>query len=192
MTMTKDQGQTILHPVHSAFALVLVVDVGGLRRTSRQPAARSKRMMRGNFSIFPEVIRKSRVHSSSSMTSTSPLAFKRTKAKPAQRTRQPSPNSDAESPVTATVDESPSTLAMKFKNKVKKRPKARLSFGGDEDEVCVCISHWDIANLYVFTKESGGEVFQVKKSNLSRKLTLGKHPSSVRFYLHSRAETNYR
>jgi GC-rich sequence DNA-binding factor len=75
------------------------------------------------------------------MTSTHPLAFKRTKAKPAQRTRQPSSDIDAEISSTAAVDESPSTLATKLKNKVKKRPKARLSFGGDEDEVCVCISH---------------------------------------------------
>ncbi|RDB19034.1 GC-rich sequence DNA-binding factor 2 [Hypsizygus marmoreus] len=96
------------------------------------------------------------------MASTPPVIFKRTKGKPAQRTRQTSPENEPRTGAAATRDESPSTLATKLKNKVKKRPKSRLSFGGDEDE-----------------ESGGGEVFQVKKSNLSRKLALGTHPASV-------------
>ncbi|KAF5375932.1 hypothetical protein D9615_008279 [Tricholomella constricta] len=95
---------------------------------------------------------------SPAMDSTPPVIFKRTKAKPGQRTRQASPEHDAEK---AAGDDSPSTLATKLKNKVKRaKPKSQLSFGGDDEE-------------------TGGEVFQVKKSNLSRKLALGKHPASV-------------
>ncbi|KAF8073909.1 nineteen complex-related protein 2-domain-containing protein [Lyophyllum atratum] len=96
------------------------------------------------------------------MDSTPPVIFKRTKAKSAQRTRQGSPEDGAEGTADATLADSPSTLATKLKNKVKRaKPKSRLSFGGNDDE------------------EGGGEVFQVKKSNLSRKLALGTHPASV-------------
>ncbi|TFK40869.1 nineteen complex-related protein 2-domain-containing protein [Crucibulum laeve] len=93
------------------------------------------------------------------MASTPPLIFKRTKSKPAQRTRQPSPGDDTGTTQGENADDSPSTLATKLKNKVKRaKPKSRLSFGGDDEE-------------------GGGEVFQVKKSNLSRKLALGTHPA---------------
>ncbi|KAG6902530.1 hypothetical protein C0995_015348 [Termitomyces sp. Mi166 len=93
------------------------------------------------------------------MDSPSPVIFKRSKGKPAQRGRQTAENDD-EFPAQETGEESPSTLATKLKNKVKRAKKSRLSFGGDDEE-------------------SGGEVFQVKKSNLSRKLALGTHPASV-------------
>ncbi|PCH39872.1 hypothetical protein WOLCODRAFT_97929 [Wolfiporia cocos MD-104 SS10] len=92
-----------------------------------------------------------------------PVVFKRTKSKPAQRARITAPED-----VTDTAghdgapeaEESPSALATKLKKKLKTRekPKPHLSFGGEE--------------------EGEGEVFQVKKSSLSRKLTLGKHPAS--------------
>jgi GC-rich sequence DNA-binding factor len=137
--------------------------------------------MRGKFSEFFEVIQKSRVTFSESMTSTPSVIFKRTKAKTAQRTRQSSPDNATETAGTETGDDSPSTLATKLKNRIKKKPKSRLSFGGDE-EVGVRIAHKDIVLILWFSvKESGGEVFQVKKSHLCQKLALGKHPSSVRF-----------
>ncbi|KAA1469958.1 GCFC-domain-containing protein [Dentipellis sp. KUC8613] len=89
----------------------------------------------------------------------SPIIFKRTKAKHTQRARE----TPAETPVEQPKGEeepSPSSLATKVRNKAKQRakPKSNLSFGGEED--------------------GGEEIFQVKKSSLSRKLTLGKHPAS--------------
>ncbi|CCL98857.1 uncharacterized protein FIBRA_00863 [Fibroporia radiculosa] len=91
-----------------------------------------------------------------------PVIFKRTKSKPAQRSRVSTPDVEDGSVTpgeTADVEESPSVLATKLKKKIKSRekPKSKLSFGADE--------------------EGDGEVFQVKKSSLSRKLTLGKHPA---------------
>lgn len=97
--------------------------------------------MRGNFSKLLEVIQKSRAPMPVMTPSTSPVIFKRAKAKTAQRIRHSPPDNDTETAATATAEESPSTLATKFKNKVKKRSKSRLSFGGDEDEVCVCNAH---------------------------------------------------
>ncbi|KAF8726431.1 hypothetical protein AX14_004859 [Amanita brunnescens Koide BX004] len=86
------------------------------------------------------------------------VIFKRTKAKPAVRTRptSPEPTKDQEDP-----EDAPITLATKIKNKVKKsRPKSKLSFGDEEEE-------------------GDGEVFQVKKSSLSRKLALGKNAAAM-------------
>ncbi|OCH90931.1 hypothetical protein OBBRIDRAFT_563603 [Obba rivulosa] len=90
-----------------------------------------------------------------------PVIFKRTKSKPVTRGRTSTPDitdatADSEGP---DVEDSPSTLATKLKKKSRTKLKSRLSFGGDE-------------------LEGEGEVFQVKKSNLSRKLTLGTHPAS--------------
>ena len=65
------------------------------------------------------------------MDSTSPVIFKRTKAKSAGRTRptSPEPSKDGGDP-----EDPPVTLATKVKNKVKKsRPKSKLSFGGEEE-----------------------------------------------------------
>lgn len=75
------------------------------------------------------------------MASTSPVIFKRTKAKTAVRARQSSPDNNAETAGTEAGDDSPRTLATKLKNKVKKKPRSRLSFGGDDDEVCVHNAH---------------------------------------------------
>ncbi|KII90784.1 hypothetical protein PLICRDRAFT_52485 [Plicaturopsis crispa FD-325 SS-3] len=87
-----------------------------------------------------------------------PIAFKRTKSKPVLRARAKSPDSN-ESTDAPGGEDSPSTLATKLKSKVKRaKAKSRLSFGGED--------------------EGEEEVFQVKKSNLSRKLALGKHPAS--------------
>ncbi|KAF6755800.1 nineteen complex-related protein 2-domain-containing protein [Ephemerocybe angulata] len=98
------------------------------------------------------------------MSSSTPLIFKRSgKAKP-QRARQPTPEVDDnvnESETTESREDSPSTVAAKLKNKVKKaRTKSRLSFGAEEEE-------------------GEGEVFQIKKSKLSKSLTLGKLASNV-------------
>ncbi|KAJ7079818.1 nineteen complex-related protein 2-domain-containing protein [Mycena belliarum] len=88
--------------------------------------------------------------------STAPVFFKR-KVKPA-KARQSSPEPESND----TANDSPSTLATKLKAKAKRaKPKSRLSFGADDDE-----------------NEGGGEVFKVKKSNLSQRLSLGTHPSN--------------
>ncbi|KAJ7784341.1 nineteen complex-related protein 2-domain-containing protein [Mycena metata] len=89
------------------------------------------------------------------MSDSTPLFFKR-KSKPTVRPRASSPEPESND----TGNESPSTLATRLKNKAKRaKPKSRLSFGADDDE-------------------GGGEVFKVKKSNLSQRLSLGTHPSS--------------
>ncbi|KAF8171926.1 nineteen complex-related protein 2-domain-containing protein [Mycena galopus ATCC 62051] len=103
--------------------------------------------------------------------SDSPLIFKR-KSKPA-RARQSSPEPESND----TANESPSTLATRLKNKAKRaKPKSRLSFGADDDEVCVLNAPKD--SMLIVGKESGGEVFKVKKSNLSQRLSLGTHSSN--------------
>ncbi|KAF9026128.1 GCFC-domain-containing protein [Hymenopellis radicata] len=92
---------------------------------------------------------------------------KRVKSKPANRSKNVSDEEDAAisasaATETATGSDSPSTLATKLKDRAKKsRPKSRLSFGGAEDE-----------------EEGSDDIFQVKKSKLSRKLTLGKSKHS--------------
>ncbi|KAI0373663.1 GCFC-domain-containing protein [Pilatotrama ljubarskyi] len=83
-----------------------------------------------------------------------PVIFKRTKSKPAQRGRVSTPETDA-APTTGTeadADESPSVVAAKLKKKSRAKAKSTLSFGGEEEE--------------------GGEVFKLKKSNLSRNIAL--------------------
>ena len=71
-----------------------------------------------------------------SADSTQPLIFKRNKSKPTGRARQTSPENDTDANTSATAQDSPSTLATKLKNKVKRmKPKSRLSFGAEEDEV---------------------------------------------------------
>ncbi|KAI0269805.1 nineteen complex-related protein 2-domain-containing protein [Gloeopeniophorella convolvens] len=93
--------------------------------------------------------------------SDSSVIFKRTKSKPKQRARD-TPGDAAEQPTDVAEDEpSPSAVASKIKNKAKQRakPKTSLSFGGDEEE-------------------GDGEAFKIKKSNLSQKLSLGRHPTS--------------
>ncbi|KAJ7643933.1 nineteen complex-related protein 2-domain-containing protein [Roridomyces roridus] len=88
------------------------------------------------------------------MSDSSPLIFKR-RSKPAARTRPSSPEPESND----MANESPSTLVTKIKKRAK--PKSRLSFGTEEEE------------------EGGTEVFKVKKSNLSQRLSLGTHPSNV-------------
>jgi GC-rich sequence DNA-binding factor len=119
--------------------------------------------------------------------SDSPVIFKRSKPKPGQRAREKSPDTnDAASDVTSQAgDESPITLASKLKNKAKRsKPKSRLSFGGDDDtEVCVFTDLGGPVLIGVCGMEGSGELFQVKKSNLSQKLKLGSHPSSPAYIL---------
>ncbi|KAJ3784612.1 nineteen complex-related protein 2-domain-containing protein [Lentinula aff. detonsa] len=98
--------------------------------------------------------------------------FKRSKSKPTHRTRALSPEDDISqstqgtepaetgTDVDATTEglDSPLSAVKKFKDRTKKsRPKSRLSFGAEEDD-----------------EASGGEVFKLKKSKLSRNLTLSK------------------
>jgi len=68
------------------------------------------------------------------------VIFKRkSAAKPAGRARQASPDHDTTEP--NATDDSPSTLATKLKKKIQRaKPKSRLSFGGEEEEVC-CLFH---------------------------------------------------
>ncbi|KAJ3854000.1 nineteen complex-related protein 2-domain-containing protein [Lentinula lateritia] len=98
--------------------------------------------------------------------------FKRSKTKPTQRNRS-LPEDDIAEPTTETagigtdVDlttdlESPLLAVKKFKDRTKKsQPKSRLSFSAEEDD-----------------ETSGGEVFKLKKSKLSRNLTLSKHSTN--------------
>ncbi|KAF8827789.1 hypothetical protein HHX47_DHR4000028 [Lentinula edodes] len=95
--------------------------------------------------------------------------FKRSKTKPTQRNRGlPEDDiADERSPAAETAgtgtdadlttdSESPILAVKKFKDRTKKsQPKSRLSFGAEEDD-----------------ETSGGEVFKLKKSKLSRNLTL--------------------
>ncbi|KAG0704255.1 GCFC-domain-containing protein [Suillus ampliporus] len=89
--------------------------------------------------------------------------FKKPKSRLTPRAREKSPEdiSRTTSEKGDSTEESPIALAAKLKNKAKRiKPKSTLSFGGDEEA-------------------GDGEVFQVKKSNLSQKLTLGAHPANV-------------
>ncbi|KAI0631928.1 nineteen complex-related protein 2-domain-containing protein [Trametes polyzona] len=86
-----------------------------------------------------------------------PVIFKRTKSKPSQRARATTSEVDT-APTTGTeadgeADESPSAVAAKLKKKTRAKARSTLSFGGDEEE-------------------GGGEVFKLKKSNLSRNIAL--------------------
>lgn len=107
----------------------------------------------------------------------SPIMFKRKGARNTQRARltdsEPGTPSEAGSDTAGTGEDSPSVLAAKLKNKLKTRnkPKSKLSFGADED-VRGCIPPVNCTNIVC--KEGDGEVFKVKKSNLSRKIALGK------------------
>ncbi|EIN12920.1 hypothetical protein PUNSTDRAFT_97886 [Punctularia strigosozonata HHB-11173 SS5] len=95
--------------------------------------------------------------------SDAPVIFKRTKSKVAQRARTSNAENNEENPPDDDSSESPSTLATKLKKKARSKTKSRLSFGGPDEDV----------------SEGDGDVFQVKKSNLSRKLTLGKASSPL-------------
>ncbi|KAI0036544.1 nineteen complex-related protein 2-domain-containing protein [Vararia minispora EC-137] len=89
-----------------------------------------------------------------------PIVFKRKSSKPTHRTREAEASADtAEVSAAPAAVESTASLVNKVKNKAKQRtkPRSNLSFGGEEEE---------------------GEAFKVKKSSLSQKLTLGKHPAS--------------
>ncbi|TFK73624.1 hypothetical protein BDN72DRAFT_893804 [Pluteus cervinus] len=66
------------------------------------------------------------------MASSSPVIFKRSKARGTQRARPASPD---EKEVAAQEDETPSAFAAKLKNKSKKsKIKSKLTFGGEEEE----------------------------------------------------------
>lgn len=106
--------------------------------------------VRGKITV-PRTSCRSHVDSAQArMTSPPPLIFKRTKSKPAQRKRDASPEDVAirekkeNTEKGGDSEESPSILAAKLKSKVKKnKAKSKLSFGGDDDEVCnwsVCLS----------------------------------------------------
>ncbi|CAA7262911.1 unnamed protein product [Cyclocybe aegerita] len=96
----------------------------------------------------------------SAMNSPAPVIFKRNKGKPKPREKETVPSVSADDG-SETLEDSPSTLATKLKKKIQKaKPKSRLSFGGDEEE-------------------GDGEVFKVKKSSLSKKMSLGIHPATV-------------
>ncbi|KAG2057874.1 hypothetical protein BDR06DRAFT_1005001 [Suillus hirtellus] len=89
--------------------------------------------------------------------------FKKPKSKLTPRGREKSPEdtSQTTSGNGETVEESPIALASRLKNKAKRtKPKSTLSFGGDEEA-------------------GDGEVFQLKKSSLSQKLSLNAHPANV-------------
>ncbi|KAF8551693.1 GCFC-domain-containing protein [Imleria badia] len=85
------------------------------------------------------------------------VVFKKSASRPAQRARDVDADVDSE-PSTA---DTPLSLASRLKSKAKRaQPKSRLSFGVDDEAA----------------EEPS---FQIKKSSLSRKLTLGSHPACV-------------
>ncbi|KAL4245564.1 Intron Large complex component GCFC2-like protein [Abortiporus biennis] len=96
------------------------------------------------------------------MTDIGPVSFKKSRAKRTQRPREADSDVGTSEIASESTDDSPSTVAAKLKNKQKARirPKSKLSFGVDEEE-------------------GDGEVFQVKKSNLSQKLSSRKLSSNV-------------
>lgn len=142
--MMKVQVPTVQDLMLSAFVLVLVVDADDLHWTfsSGDDAWEIFQITRSHSKVTCLIFK--------TMTSTPPVVFKRTKVKTAQRTRQSSPDNDTDNAITATGDDSPSTLATKLKNKVKKKPKSRLSFGGDEDEVYGCTTHQKFVLIWGF------------------------------------------
>jgi len=108
-----------------------------------------------------------------------PVIFKRTKFKANQRAREGSQQDAREQPARTTEDEpSPSAVASKIKNKAKQRtkPKTSLSFGAEEE-----VSQYATSFLNPHRRLQGGneEVFKIKKSSLSQKLTLRQHPAST-------------
>jgi GC-rich sequence DNA-binding factor len=110
--------------------------------------------------------------------SDSPVIFKRSKFKANQRAREEPQQNAQEQPVQSTEDEpSPSTLASKIRNKARQRtkPKTSLSFGVEEE-----VSQHDASalNLHRLSQEGSEEVFKIKKSSLSQKLTLHQRPAS--------------
>lgn len=112
--------------------------------------------------------------STTTIMSDSSVVFRRTKSKPTARARAQSPDANDTGSDQNSQTDSPITLASKLKNKAKRaKPKSRLSFGGDDDaEVCV-LNDLKEFMLMGAGLEGDGEVFQVKKSNLSQKLKLG-------------------
>ncbi|KAI5980724.1 GCFC-domain-containing protein [Pisolithus albus] len=88
------------------------------------------------------------------------LVFKKSKARPGQRTREAEEETVEEVDV---VDQSPISIASsKAKNKAKRaKAKSKLSFGGGDED------------------DADAGTFQLKKSSLSRKLTLGTHPANA-------------
>lgn len=111
--------------------------------------------------------------------------FKRSKTR-AIRTRELSPtgNANDETPVPSA---SPSTLAAKLKKQHKERakPKARLSFGGDEEVGMFPLEPALFSLMIIGEQEANGEAFQVKKSSLSRKLKLGSSVTSGCEFCHN-------
>ncbi|KAH9980300.1 nineteen complex-related protein 2-domain-containing protein [Lactifluus volemus] len=96
--------------------------------------------------------------------SDTPVIFKRSKFKANQRAREELPQDVQEQQVQSVEDEpSPSAVASKIRNKAKQRvkPKTSLSFGGAEEE------------------EGNEQVFKIKKSSLSQKVSLRQHSSSL-------------
>lgn len=95
----------------------------------------------------------------------SPVFKKRAKARPGSAARD---GSGAEPELAA--DASPDTLAAKVKKASRVKPKSRLSFGADEDEVRRRSHRERILMCALSAQEGAGDKFQVKKSALSRKV----------------------
>lgn len=95
--------------------------------------------------------------------SDSPIVFKRTKSKPATRTRA----AGESQPEVADSEDAPSTIATKLKKQIKTRakPKTQLSFGGEE-EVRIRLS---CKNSYL----RGGRRVRVKYSRSKSQILAG-------------------
>jgi GC-rich sequence DNA-binding factor len=106
--------------------------------------------------------------------SDTPVIFKKTKFKANQRARE---GQQPDAQVQSTEDEpSPSAVASKIRNKAKQRVKQKtsLSFGAEE-EVSQTL-HQFSQPLLPSLQEGNEDVFKIKKSTLSQKLTLRQHP----------------
>jgi GC-rich sequence DNA-binding factor len=111
--------------------------------------------------------------------SDTPVIFKKTKSKANQRAREGQPDAQDQQ-VQSTEDEpSPSAVASKIRNKAKQRVKQKtsLSFGAEEE---VRQTSYQFSQPLPSLQEGNEDVFKLKKSTLSQKLTLRQHPATPR------------
>ncbi len=110
--------------------------------------------------------------------SDAPVIFKRTKFKANQRAREEQQPDAQDQQVQSTKDEpSPSAVASKIRNKAKQRVKQKtsLSFGAEEG---VSTIPCQFSQPQPLLQEDSEDVFKIKKSTLSQRLTLRQHPAS--------------
>jgi GC-rich sequence DNA-binding factor len=106
-----------------------------------------------------------------------PVIFKRSKFKANQRAREgQQPDAQDQRVQSTEAEPSPSAVASKIKTKAKQRVKQKtsLSFGAEEVSPTLCY----FSQPSPLLQEGSEDVFKIKKSTLSQKLTLRQHPAS--------------